>query len=62
MTTALKAFGVLAVLLLAGLGILFVLDLISRELLQTLAVKTVLVAGILVASGLVIGLLLRKNS
>jgi hypothetical protein len=61
MTGLLKAFGVLAVLLLAGLGILFVLDLIPRETLQTLSTKGVLVIGILAAAGLVLGLLLRKD-
>ena len=61
MAATLKAFSVLAVLLLAGLGILFVLDLIPRELMQTLVVKTVLVVGILAASAFVIGLLIGKD-
>ena len=56
----LKASSVLVVFLLAGLGILFVLDLIPREMLQQLSIKGGLVIGILAAAGFVIGLLLNK--
>jgi hypothetical protein len=58
--TTLKAAAVLAVILLAGLGSLFVLDLIPRETLQDLTVKTVSLVGILAAASLTIGLLLKK--
>lgn len=56
----LRAFSVLAVLLLAGLGILFVLDLVPREMIKELSIRGVLVIGILAAAGLVTGLLLNK--
>ena len=57
----LKFLAVLAVLVLAGLGCLFVLDLIPRETLETLSVKTAVVLGILGAASFVIGLLMKRS-
>lgn len=56
----LKGAAVLAVLLLAGLSCLFVLDLIPRSTLDDLTVKTLYVCGILAAAGLAVSLLVRK--
>ncbi len=61
LSTVLRAAGILAVLLLAGLGMLFVLDLIPREMLKELATKSVVMVGILAAAGLTIALLLKKK-
>lgn len=56
----LRATAVLAVILLAGLAGLFVLDVIPRETLNALAVKTVYLIAIIAAAGLAVGLLVRK--
>lgn len=58
----LKGAAVLAVMLLAGLGCLFVLDVIPRETLNDLTVKTLFVCGIIAAAGLAVGLLIKKPS
>jgi hypothetical protein len=57
---ALRAVAVLAVLALAALGVLFVFDVIPREMLQDLGIKTVYILAILAAASLTIGLLLKK--
>lgn len=62
LSTVLRAAAVLAVMLLAGLGILFVLDLIPRETLTELSIKFVAVIGILAAAGLVMGLLIKDRN
>lgn len=56
----LKASAVLAVLLLAGMGCLFVLDIIPKDTLAEASSKILAVVGILAAAGLVLGLLLKK--
>lgn len=62
LSTTLRAAGILAVLLLAGLGILLVLDVISRDLFTQWSVKAVAIVGILAAAGLLMGLLLKKRA
>jgi len=57
---ALRVVAVLAVILLAGLGALFVLDIIPRDTMQDLTVKTLYLLGILAAASLTIGLLLKN--
>ena len=57
----LRGLGVLAALILAGIGMLFVLDLIPREMLQEVSIKALMVLGILAAVGIVIGALLGKR-
>ncbi|MCI0749430.1 MAG: hypothetical protein L0Y32_02630 [Nevskiales bacterium] len=57
----LRVAGVLAALLFAGLGILFVLDLIPREDLIELGTRGGLAIVILAATGLGIALLVRKG-
>jgi len=58
--TTLKAAAVLAVILLAGLGALFVLDIIPRDTMQDLTIKMLYLLGILAAASVTIGLLLRS--
>jgi hypothetical protein len=60
MAGILKSAGVLAVLVLAGLGCLFVLDVLPREMFQELFTKSLAVIAILGAAGLVVALLIRK--
>ena len=60
MAGILRSAGVVAIFLLAGLGCLFVLDLIPRETFQELFTKTIAVVAILGAAGLLIVLLLRQ--
>jgi hypothetical protein len=58
----LKFIGILAVLLLAALGVLFVLDVFPREMLADAAVKSVVILGIVAAASLAIGMLMRARS
>jgi hypothetical protein len=60
MAGILKSAGVLAVFVLAGLGCLFVLDVVPREMFQELFTKSLAVIAILGAAGLVVALLVRK--
>jgi hypothetical protein len=60
-TVTLKIAGVVAVLLLTLIAILLVLDLIPREAVKEVTVKTMLVIGIVTAASLVIGLLVRSR-
>ena len=57
----LRLIGMLAVVLLGALAVLVVLDLVPRELLQTGAVKLLLVLAIVAAVALVVALLARKG-
>jgi hypothetical protein len=57
---ALRGVAVLAVLLLAALGVMFVFDVIPRDTLQDLSIKTGYAVGILAAAALAIGLLLKS--
>lgn len=57
----LKIAGMVAVLLLALIAILLVMDVIPREAVKEVTVKTVLVIGIVTAASLVIGLLVRSR-
>lgn len=57
----LRLIGMLAVVLLGALAVLVVLDLVPRELLQTGAVKLLLVLAIIAAVALVVALLARKG-
>ena len=61
-TVTLKIAGVVAVLLLALIGILLVLDVIPREAVKEVTVKTMLVIGIVTAASLIISLLVRSRS
>ncbi len=61
MSTVLKVAGILATLLLAGLGIAFVLGLIPRELLIEQSLMALAVIAILAAAGLIVGLLLKSR-
>lgn len=61
-TVTLKIAGVVAVLLLTLIAILLVLDVIPREAVKEVTVKTMLVIGIVTAASLVIGLLVRSRS
>lgn len=56
----LRAVAMLAVLVLAGIGILAVLGIIPQEALKEWATKGGLIAVILVAAGVVLSLLGRK--
>ena len=58
----LKFIGILAVLLLAALGVLFVLDIIPREMLGDAAVQSLVVLGIVAAASVAVGLLARGRS
>lgn len=60
MAGLLRSMAVLAVLLLAGLGCLFVLDVIPRETLQELSVKGIAIVGILGAAALAVALLVKR--
>jgi hypothetical protein len=60
MAGILKAAGVLAIVMLAALGCLFVLDIIPRELFQEMLAKTIAVVAILGAAALLVALLLRQ--
>lgn len=57
-----KMMAVLAVLLLATLGVLLVFDVIPREQFQTLSVKGLMVIGILAAASLAVGLLMKSGN
>jgi hypothetical protein len=56
----LKSMAVLAVIVLALLGCLFVLDVIPREAFQELFTKSFAILVILGGAGLVVALLIRK--
>jgi hypothetical protein len=60
-SVTLKIAGVVAVLLLTLIATLFVLDLIPREAVKEVTVKTMLVIGIVTAGALIIGLLVRSR-
>jgi hypothetical protein len=60
-TVTLKIAGVVAVLLLTLIAILLVLDVIPREAVKEVTVKTMLVIGIVTAASLIIGLLVRSR-
>jgi len=60
-SVTLKLAGMVAVLLLALIAILLILDVIPREAVKEVTVKTVLVIGIVTAASLVIGLLVRSR-
>jgi hypothetical protein len=60
LTGTLKLLGIVALVLLAGLAILLVLDVIPREAFEDLAVKIALVTGIVGAATCAIGLLIRS--
>ncbi len=60
MSGILRSAGVIAILLLAGLGCLFVLDVIPREMFKELLAKSIAVIAIFAAAGLLIGLLLKR--
>lgn len=57
--TVLRTIGVLGVILLACLGTLFIFDIIQREMMQDLVVKTLSAIGILMVASVSIGLLLK---
>lgn len=57
----LRLVATLAVILLSALAILVVLDIIPRDLLQTWGVKVLAVTGIIAATALIVGLLVRKG-
>lgn len=52
--------GIFAVVLLGALAVLVVLDIVPRELLQSGAVKLLLVLGIVAVVALIVALLARK--
>ncbi|MCK7580849.1 MAG: hypothetical protein MZV65_37980 [Chromatiales bacterium] len=56
----LRLIGMLAVVLLGMLAVLVVLDIVPRELLQSGAVKLLLVLGVVAVVALVVSLLARK--
>jgi hypothetical protein len=58
----LKFIGILAVLLLAALAILLVLDVVPREMAREAVVKTALVLAIVALSSVVIGLIARGRA
>lgn len=58
---SLRLLGMLAVALLGALAILVVLDIVPRELLQTGAVKLLLVVAIVAAVALIVALLARRG-
>ena len=62
MAGVLKFIGILAVLLLAALGVLFVLDIVPREMLGDAAVKSIVVLGIVAVASVAVGLLARGRS
>jgi len=57
----LRAVAVLAVMVLAGIGILAVLGIIPQEALQEWATKIGLIAAIIAAAAVVLGLLARSG-
>jgi hypothetical protein len=59
MAGLLKSLGILAVVLLAMLAVLFVLDLVPREMLSDVAVKSFVILGIVAVASVAIGLLVR---
>ncbi|HWU68533.1 MAG TPA: hypothetical protein VN046_06635 [Stenotrophobium sp.] len=62
MSGALKLVAVLAVILLAGLGVLTVLDIVPRALFQSLALQGLVIAAIVLGTSLVVGLLMKSGS
>jgi hypothetical protein len=58
----LKFIGILAVLLLAVMAMLFVLDVFPREMLGDATVKALVVLGIVAVASVAIGLLARGRS
>ncbi len=62
MAASLKIIIAVAVLIIAGAAILYVLDMLSLEILKTVSIKTVLVGGVLILAGLMLGLLSRSKS
>lgn len=61
MNTVLRASAVLAVLMLTTLGVLFVFDVIPPEMLRHYTIKTLVLAGIVAAAGLILGVLLKNG-
>jgi hypothetical protein len=59
MAGLLKSVGILAVVLLAMVGVLFVLDIFRREMLGDVAVKSFVILGIVGVASVAIGLLAR---
>ena len=59
---SLKIIIAIVVMIIAGAAILYVLDMLSLDLLKTIAIKTALVGGVLVLAGLVLGLLSRSKN
>ncbi|WP_457668983.1 hypothetical protein [Thiolapillus sp.] len=59
---SLKIIVAIVVMIIAGAAILYVLDMLSLDLLKTIAIKTALVGGVLVLAGLVLGLLSRSKN
>ena len=62
MAASLKIIVAIMVMIIAGAAILYVLDMLSLDLLKTIAIKTALVGGVLVLAGLVLGLLARSKN
>lgn len=62
MRGVLKLIAMLAVVLLAGLGILMVLDIVPRELFQPLVLRGLMVVVIVFAASLVVGLLMKSGN
>ncbi|WP_419597035.1 hypothetical protein, partial [Thiolapillus sp.] len=62
MAASLKIIVAIVVMIIAGAAILYVLDMLSLDLLKTIAIKTALVGGVLVLAGLVLGLLARSKN
>ncbi|WP_293714888.1 hypothetical protein, partial [Thiolapillus sp.] len=52
MAASLKIIVAIVVMIIAGAAILYVLDMLSLDLLKTIAIKTALVGGVLVLAGL----------
>ena len=59
LAATLKIILAVVVLIIAGGAVLWVLDVISLEVLEGLAIKTALVGGVSAAAALVLGLLAR---
>ncbi|WP_419612366.1 hypothetical protein [Thiolapillus sp.] len=62
MAASLKIIVAIVVMIITGAAILYVLDMLSLDLLKTIAIKTALVGGVLVLAGLVLGLLARSKN
>lgn len=62
MSGALKLVAVLAVILLAGLGVLTVLNIVPRALFQSLALQGLVIAVIILGASLVVGLLMKSGN